>query len=326
MFSSLDKRMKVILQVVILLYVLCSSLFVFLTIKSRSLDMQHQLALQYTGQQHQNAQLFMKWMEELARVVTSNGNVQQAVASGAYDKSITPLLDGMSASNLYILDLVLYGREGSMYASSRLSGFRTYDEVQAIPAYRDFLASGQTTEWLILDTGSLVYRDSDPRRRLIYLERLDTGDLAAPGLLVMDVDLRKMTSFYAFQDPDAYPGSQAVLYTRDRTIVDLGGWMAELPDDLRSRLDQQPLQEELHTIEDDDGIAYLRRMYRSDDYVLLMVPGAPILSDLAGLRTILIVGAVAILLLSFLMIRQLSASIFEPLRELYRNMRRHYNK
>ncbi|GBF75750.1 hypothetical protein PA598K_04181 [Paenibacillus sp. 598K] len=79
-------------------------------------------------------------------------------------------------------------------------------------------------------------------------------------------------------------------------------------------------------IEDDDGIIYLRRMYRSDDYVLVTVPGAPILSDLAGLRTILIVGAVAILLLSLLMIRQLSASIFEPLRELYRNMRRHYNK
>lgn len=326
MFSSLDKRMKILLQVVILLYIIFSSLFVFLTIKSRSLDMQHQLALQYTGQQHQNAQLFMKWMEELARVVTSNGNVQQAVGGGAYDKSITPLLDGMSASNLYILDLALYGREGSMYASSRLSGFKTYDEVRSIPAYSSFLASGLTSQWLIVDTGSLVYRESDPRRRLIYLEKLDTGDGTVPGLLVMDVDLHKMTSFYAFQNPDAYPGAQTVLYTRNRTVVDLGGWTSELPEGVQSLLDRQSLREELHTIEGDDAIFYLRRMYHSDDYVLLMVPGAPILSDLMGLRIILVVGAVAILVLSFLMIRQLSASIFDPLRELYRNMRRHYNK
>ncbi|WP_185602129.1 cache domain-containing protein, partial [Paenibacillus sp. 598K] len=224
MFSSLDKRMKIILQVVILLYVLLSSLFVFLTIKSRSLDLQHQLALQYTGQQHQNAQLFMKWIEELARIVTSNGNVQQAIAGGAYDKSITPLLDGMSASNLYILDMVLYGVDGSIYASSRVSGFRTFDEVRAIPEYREFLASERPSQWLILDTGSLVYHQSDPRRRLIYLEKLAAGDHVTPGLLVMDVDLRKMTSFYAFRDPDAYPDSQAFLYTRDQTVVDIGGW------------------------------------------------------------------------------------------------------
>lgn len=326
MFRSLDKRMKIILQVVIVLYVILSSLFVLLTIKSRSLDMQHSLALQYTGQQHQNAQLFMKWMEEMAAVVTGNSNVQHAIAGGPYDKSITPLFDGMSASNLYILDLVLYGSEGSMYASSRVSGFRSYDEVMVIPEYREFLASELSSQWLIMDNESLVYRQSDPRHRLLYLAKLSVPDRAEKGLLVMDVDLRKMTSFYAFHDPQSYPGSQAFLYTRDRTAVDPSGRPVELPEDILSRLSHLPSQEDVQTLDNEDGMIYVYRMLRSDDYVLLTIPNAPVFSDLAGPRSIIVLGAVAILLVSFFLIRQLSASIFEPLRELYRNMRRHYNK
>lgn len=326
MFSSLDKRMQIILQVVIVLYVIVSSAFVLRTIKSQSLDMQHTLALQYTGQQHQNAQLFMKWMEEMAGIVASDRNVQHAIAGGPYDKTITPLLDGLGASNLYILDLVLYGSEDSMYASSRVSGIRSYNEVRTIPEYRDFLESELSSQWLIMDHESLVYRQTDPRYRLLYLEKLTLPDSTGDGLLVMDVDLHKMIGFYAFPDPKSYPGSQAVLYTHDRTVVDTSGRLHELPEDLKFRLSNMPPQADVQTLELDNGTIYVYRMLRSGDYVLLNIPNAPVFSELAGLWSIVVAGTVAIVIISFILIRRLSASIFDPLRELYRNMRRHYNK
>lgn len=95
MFRSLDKKMKIILLSVIVLYVILSSMLVFRTIENKSSEMQRQLSLQYTGQQHKNAQLFMKWMEEMASLVTNNTAVHASLTSSEYDNTIPPILDGM---------------------------------------------------------------------------------------------------------------------------------------------------------------------------------------------------------------------------------------
>ena len=204
MFRTLDKKMKLTLLSLILLYVFLSSLLVFWTIENRSSEMQRQLSLQYTGQQHKNAQLFMKWMEEMASLATNNIIVKAAVSSTDYDNTITPILDGMISSNLYILDMVLYGNNGSVYASSNVSAIRPLQEIRTIPEYADFLSTERTSEWIVQDPESLAYNISDPRRKLLYVAKITDKKEQSTGLLIMTVDIKKMNSFYHMDDPALY--------------------------------------------------------------------------------------------------------------------------
>jgi len=326
LFSSLDKKMKMILQVVILIYVLLSSIFVFQTIENRNIELQHQLSLQYTGQQHKNAQLFMIWMEEMASIVTNNRHVQNALSRTDHDQTITPILDGMGSSNLYILDMVLYGEQGSVYASSRVSGLRSYEEIKKIPEYAQFLASDASSKWVIMESDSLVYRQSDPRRRLIYLEKIQDDSNQNIGILAMDVDLNKMSSFYLFNDSDSYRHSTSALLTHDRILIDSSGRTVQLDAALTTALQNEQSSEDVKVIDYEDGSIFLYRMHQSDEQIVIIISNDPIYTELKFLRNVIIIGAISILVLFYILIQRLSTSIFDPLKQLHRNMRRHYNK
>ncbi|MCD9026097.1 cache domain-containing protein [Cohnella silvisoli] len=324
MFRALDKKMKVILLSVILLYVVLSSVLVFRTIQNRSAEMQRQLSLQYTGQQHKNAQLFMKWMEEVASLVTNNTVVHASLSSSEYDNTIPPILDGMISSNLYISDMVIYGNSGSVYASSNVSAIRPFSEIKEVAEYAKFLSSELTSEWIIQAPGSLVYTNTDPRRRLLYVAKIMDKKEKSAGLLLMTVDLKKMTGFYHADDPELYGRHPTYILTHDHSIVNASGLQQE-PDDpiWATLLDSQPGQE-MTVNRTDKGIVLLYRLYHSDDRMAILISGEPIKSELRLLRNTLIGVGLFILLLFFVLIQRLSRSILEPLKELYKKMRRHH--
>lgn len=324
MFRALDKKMKVILLSVILLYVILSSVLVFQTIENRSSDMQRQLSLQYTGQQHKNAQLFMKWMEEMASLVTNNTAVQASLSSSEYDNTITPILDGMISSNLYILDMVLYGNNGSVYATSNVSAIRPFHEIAEIPEYAKFQSSELTSEWMIQAPEFFAYPNTDSRRKLLYTAKITDKMGKANGLFMMSVDLKKLNSYYHADDPELYGRYPTVILTNDHAIVNASGYQQEPDDSMWETLrDTQP-GEEMTINQTNKGIILLYRLYHSDDRVAILISGEPIKNGLRPLRNTLIGVGVLILLLFFGLIQRLSRSILDPLKDLYKKMRRHH--
>jgi sensor histidine kinase YesM len=324
LFRSLDKKMKIILLSVILLYVVLSSILVFRTIENRSSEMQRQLSLQYTGQQHKNAQLFMKWMEEMASLVTNNTVVHESLSSSDYDNTIPPILDGMISSNLYILDMVLYGNSGSVYASSNVSAIRPFHEIKQVTEYAKFLGSDLTSEWMIQWPSSLVYKNSDPRRRLVYTAKIIDKHGLSVGLLLMTVDLKKMNSFYHTDDPELYGGYPTFILTHDQSVVDANGLQQEPDQWMEGSLHETLPDQEMTINRTDQGIVLLYRLYHSEDRMGILISGEPIKSELRLLRNTLIGVGIFILALFFVLIQRLSRSILEPLKDLYKKMRRHH--
>jgi len=327
MFRSLDKKMKIILLSVIVLYVILSSVIVFRTIENRSSEMQRQLSLQYTGQQHKNAQLFMKWMEEMASLVTNNTAVHASLSSSEYDNTIPPILDGMISSNLYILDMVMYGNRGSVYASSNVSAIRSFQEIEKLPEYAEFLNSDLTSEWIVQASSSLVYKNTDPRRKLLYVAKIiDTNDKTT-GLLLMTVDLKKMNSFYHADDPELYGRHPTYIVTHDHAILNANGLQEEPNNAIWDTLQNTKVEadEEMTINQTDEGIVLLYRLYHSDDRIAIIISGEPIKSELRLLRNTLIGVGAFILALFFVLIQRLSRSILDPLKELYKKMRRHHD-
>ncbi|MFC5404146.1 cache domain-containing protein [Cohnella soli] len=322
MFRALDKKMKAILLSFILVYVILSSVLVFRTIENRSSEMQRQLSLQYTGQQHKNAQLFMKWMEEMANLVTSNSAVQDSLSSNEYDNTIPPILDGMISSNLYILDMVIYGNGGNVYASSNVSANLSLSELDEVSEYAEFLDSDLTSEWTVQAPGSLVYKNTDPRRKLLYIAKIADKKKQTAGLLLMTVDLKKMNSFYHADDPDLYGRHPTFILTHDHSIVNASGLQQEPSSPVWETLRQSSPGEEMEIRQTEDGIALLYRLYHSEDRMAILISGDAIKSELRLLRNTLIAVGVFILILFFVLIQWLSRSILDPLKELYKKMRK----
>lgn len=326
-FRSLDKKMKIILLSVIVLYVILSSMLVFRTMENKSSEMQRQLSLQYTGQQHKNAQLFMKWMEEMASLVTNNTAVHASLTSSEYDNTIPPILDGMISSNLYILDMVMYGNSGSVYASSNVSAIRSFQETQKLPEYTKFLSSDLTSEWIVQASSSLVYKNTDPRRKLVYVAKIIDTNEKITGLLLMNVDLKKMSSFYHADDPELYGRHPTYIITHDHAILNANGLQEEPNDVIWETLQedtQKEANEEMTINQTEEGIVLLYRLYHSDDRIAILISGEPIKSELRLLRNTLIGVGAFILALFFILIKRLSRSILDPLKDLYKQMRRHH--
>jgi len=317
--------MKIILLSVIVTYVFLSSLLVFRTIENRSTEMQRELSIQFTEQQHKNAQLFMKWMEEMASLVTTNKVILQSLASREYDNTITPILDGMISSNLYIQDIVMYSNNGSAYTSSNISAILPYYEVKEIAEYDEFLQSDQLSQWQILSAESLVYKNIDPRRKLVYTAKIMDQNEREAGLLFMTVDMKKMASFYHADDPELYGHQPTLILTHDKAILNTDGLEWQPDDRIRSVLESQsqhwqPGGDRID-LRTDEEIILLYRLHNSNDQVAILISGELIKKELRLLRDTLIgVGAV-ILILFLLFIRQLSRSILDPLKELYKKMR-----
>ncbi|MFD2328130.1 cache domain-containing protein [Cohnella sp. GCM10020058] len=324
MFRSLDRKMKMILFTVIVAYVVLSSVLVFGTIDRRSADMQRQLSLQYTGQQHKNAQLFMTWMEEMASLVTNNAVVREALSAGEYDDTIPPILDGMISSNLYILEMAVYGNDGIAYASNNIPAVRPLDQIEKVPEYAAFLSSDLASEWMIQAPGALAYANTDPRRKWIYAAKIKDASERTGGLLLMTVDMKKLNSFYHADDPDLYGRNPTYILTHDQAILNASGWEEEPDDPVWDTLRATPPVQEMTVNRTSKGIVILYRLYHSDDRMAILISDAPVKSELRLLRYTLIGVGLFILALFYVLIRRLSRSILDPLKALYKKMRRHH--
>lgn len=320
MFRALDRKMKAILFSVVLVYVILSSLIVYSTIEKRSTEMQRQLSLQYTGQEHRNAQLFMKWLEESTSLVTNNLAVQNSLQIPEFDNSVLPVLDGMISSNPYIWDMVIYGMNGIVYTSSNVSDARSLQEVEAMPEYANFLHSSFMKEWRVQSPGSLVYRNLDPRSRLQYVAKMADKKEETIGLLVMTADLQKLNSFYHADDPEFYGTREMHILTRDHGLVNTNG--QEVQDNaLWRELESSNPNQETSVVETKDGIVLLYRLFHSEDRIAISISGEPVKNELESLKYILFAVGGLIVLVFILLIRWISDSILDPLKSLYKKMR-----
>lgn len=320
--------MKLILLSVILLYVVFSSVLVFRTIENRSMQMQSELSLQYTGQQHKNAQLFMNWMEEMASLVMNSSSVQKSLDEDDKGNTVMSVLDGMISSNLYIQDIIIYGNKGERYASSNVSGIVPLEELSRLPDYQAFLDSPQESQWWVHAPNALAYSTSDPRRRLVYAAKIRAGTSTPAyggkirGLLVMSIDLKKLTSFYHTDDPQLYGRHPIYIVTHDRQIVDSGGKLQSPAPGVWDAIRQLPGDPEMEKQSTPEGEVLLYRLHHSRERIAILISGEIIQSELRLLRNILIaVGAFVVILFVF-MLQRLSRSILDPLKELYKKMRR----
>ncbi len=323
MFKALDKRIKLILILVVLVYIGLASFIVFGTIKDRTMDMQRQLSVQYTEQQNKNAQLYMQWLEETTRLALNHPGLQEALVSERYDDTLAPALDGLRSSNMDIAGIVIYGIEGAVYSTSNISGIKSYSAIREEPEFARFLASDETSKWLIQSPYKLVSFPVDPRTMLFYIEKITDASGRMQGVLFLESPLSRLHGFYR-SDDQAISGNSRTLFLTGETgeLLESEGLGDERIEEIRDLANEQMPESGILMQETENGIVLLYRMYKSEDLVVILIDTDRLADQLNWLKYALLIVNGAIAALFVFLILQLSRSISEPLKQLYRKMRR----
>lgn len=322
MFRALDKRIKLILILVVLTYIGLASFIVFRTIKDQTMVMQQQLSVKYTEQQNKNVQLYMQWLEETTRLALNHPGLQDTLMSDRYDETLVPILDGLRSSNLDISAIIIFGVKGTKYSTSNISGIKSYSAVQDDPVYSRFLASDETSRWLIQSPYKLVSYPNDPRMMLYYIEKIMDEQGQLQGLLFLESSLSKLFTFYHSNEHNLSGHSQVSFLTEnDEVLMDNEALGEQRKEEILRAASTHMPREQITMLETNDGIVLLYRLYKSDDRVVILLNTDKLGGQLNWLKNALLVVNIAIAALFIFLIMQLSRSISEPLAQLHRRMR-----
>lgn len=320
MFQRLHLRIQVALLTAVLLYIALSSWVVYRTMESRGMESLQRMSVQYTGQQHQNAELFKRWLEETVQIVANREGIGEALSGKRYDESLLPLLDGLRASNVDLSSLVLYGRQGAVYSSGNITSIRNLEQLTDEPEIGRFLRSGTTSEWMALDASLLYYPyGGKARKSLFHFTRITDSNGVLLGVLQFETSLPKLAGFFRSEPGTLYGGNRVYVAAADGQWLDVNGLNAEVSEETDAasvRFSGERLEAEI-----EGGILLMYALEHSADRIAIVIPNDQMRGELGKLGAILIAVNVAMALLFVLLARRLSLSITVPLTALFRKMR-----
>ncbi|THF73748.1 hypothetical protein [Cohnella fermenti] len=320
MFKRLDRNIQGVLLSVVFIYLVLSSWVVYRSMESRGTESLQRMSVQYTGQQHQNAELFKRWMEETVQIVVSRDGIRDALSRLPLDDTLQPQLDGLRASNVDMSSLVLYGKQGAVYSSGNITSLMTMDNLAEEPEIARYLASGQDGEWLALSAKSLYYpAGGGDRMSLFHFTRIKDRLGNDLGVLQFETSLPKLLGLFRSEANTIYGGNRPYLITEGGQWLGENGLPADVPEETKqeaARLSGQRAEAELK-----EGLLLVYALEHSADRIAIVIPDAGMKGELRKLGLILIGVGVAMALLFVWLIRKLSFSLTTPLQALYHKMR-----
>jgi hypothetical protein len=336
MFRSFGRNIRMVLILFITVYIIVSSLILFRTMEQRSLGMLRQFSVQYTGQQHKNALLFMNWLEETSKLISNNQVVQTALGKAAYDPAIPPILEGIRSSSGDILGIYIWGEAGGIYSSMNVSGLLPFQEMKQERGMEQFLREKEkTVRWTVQNRSRLMSSATDLRDRLLLEVKIQAPDGAVLGFLCLEVDLSKLYDFYLSGNNTIYGGNEVYLLTETGELlspVDPGKErMQEIRAALMSpvTLAEGEVQElAIDSIQENnaqvhkagDGLILLYNLPDSADKIATYISAESMNAELHTLKYILVGLNVAVFLVFWVLIFMLSGSITVPMKQLFQKI------
>ncbi|MDQ0091323.1 hypothetical protein J2T12_004760 [Paenibacillus anaericanus] len=339
MFRSFGRNIRIVLVIFITTYIIVSSLILFRTMEQRSLEMLRQLSVQYTGQQHKNALLFMNWLEETSKLISNNQVVQTALEKTTYDQAISPILEGIRSSSGDILGIYIWGEAGSTYSSMNVSGLLQFTEIKKSQGMEQFLLDQEkTTRWTVQNRRMLMSSPIDLRERLLLEVKIQDPEGAALGLLCLEVDLSKVYDFYLSGKNTIYGENEVYLLTGTGELLSPVATREARLQEIREAL-MSPVtpalgevKEQLaigntHTQEDNvqvreagDGLILLYSLPDSAEKIATYISAASMNAELRTLKYILVGLNTVVFLVFWVLISMLSGSIIAPMKQLYQKI------
>lgn len=324
MFIILEKKIKIVLLVIIIVGTLLTSLTVDLTIRKNISDHSVQLTQQHIKQQNQNLRLNMNLIEETSRLVSENQVIKESLETTHFNDRVIPLLDSLLASNLYILGVTVYGENGMLYLSSNAYKVPKYDTVKDVLHPQEEL-SGKDVFWSVrFENIPSFYNNNLVSKTgiftcVVYIKN-NRNDVL--GYLLIDTNIKSIYDFYKPDDSGMFYNNSSVyiLSSEKKTLASPYNPSSE-ENLLLTGTSQAASGKKTYSLDKNRNSIITRNPITNSGDIVAIVTPLDINSQLRTLITVLLVLGFSFVLVSFLIIRILSKSIIYPLTRLYESMK-----
>jgi hypothetical protein len=182
------------------------------------------LSVQYTIQQNQNAQLYIKLIEETSKLVSDNPNMIHSLQVSGYDNTIVKVLDGVRASNLNITGISVYGENGLIYMSNNVSNIPSYSQLKSDGILRRQIPYGQSSYWLAryknISEFYTTYPYPDRKYGIFtYVSKIFDKDKNMLGYLLVDTNMISLYNFFNPENNALFKHSSTYIITDSNDIL-----------------------------------------------------------------------------------------------------------
>lgn len=312
------------LNIVIILCIVLAGILAYTIVKKSIYDNYIKLSLQYSAQQQQKCQLYMKLIEETSTMVANNLNVDSGLKGYGNYESVAKVLDGVIKANTSIAALSLYTDSDAIYTSSSISNPPTLADLCKSETIRHFLSSSDTTLWLIRrDTMDGFYTTSRADRYAgVYtmIAKVYDPQNKLLGYLLIDTSVNAVFSFFHTDGNASIAVNSAYILANDESFI-AAPYNKVLNKPVLGEIQQKmELQVPDSYFIRGKYLTIFQKLSASDDQIAIVYTLDAILGKLVFVKTFLAVFSLFFIGLCFFMIRLISSSISQPLTSLYRKM------
>lgn len=269
-----------------------------------------------------NLTLYMNYVEETTRMISTNPTVISALSSESYLTGISSLLNDIAVtSNLDIRGITLYALNGYTYSGNNYSGYPTLEQLRENPEIDRFLSEpALREEWFFRTDQPQNYYSSlrSSQGGFSYAMKIPAQNRTA--LMIVDLDASKIASFFATGN-HLFDRSSIYLMQDQTKPIPL-----TVPLELNAG-DLDKVNRHLKV-----GAAWrqtigsrlflLEPIPDSNVRLLLTIPLANATGFLSELKSLIVLLSILAAFFSAYLFRRLKKTIIKPLYVLYRKMRK----
>jgi hypothetical protein len=318
MFKRLENKMKSILLLFISLFVIFSFVIIYIIIKNNIFNNIIEFSLQNIAQRDQNVELYMEYMEETTKLVSTNYKILDELRNNVESEIIGTKLDYLQTTSLDILGITVYDNYGRTYATRKQD---TAPDIEQILKNAGDSEKDKLSLW--------IYRNSDVSELIsnpevqkygvfTYLSKIIDDDGIFLGYIMVDTKVQTLYNYYVTNTGELFRNTDTYILSKDNI-------MSAAPYNSQN---YEPRIELIKKISSKNGymlVASKKRIltvsYLKDSTDVIIVCTPTNISDQLLILNIAFISIVVILIATaFFGVTLISDSIIKPLTGLYTKM------
>lgn len=329
MFTRLERRIRMMLILIVSFSLILSSLLLYLALRRNIFANYVQLATQYANQQDRNADLYLSLIEETAKLLSGDEDIIHALQNPRFDSVLisraVAKLSGIQTASVALTGITMYGLNGVCYASESIglapNNPPTLKQLMADPLFREFAGSGRRILWWVRYQKTIkfpVYNSNIHGGLITLVLKIYDPNNQPVGYLLVDT---KVNSFFLFfKDQEGRSGAYLIGGAHEVLAAAFNqGLPRKAAEDLRKMRGRAPASGSY--LAADRGVLYLTyRIPHSASSIVKVVSLSRVRLGLWGFLCILILLNAGLIVLIVITGRTLSRSISRPLAALFQKM------
>lgn len=320
MFKRLESKIKRVLFLFISSFVILSFIIVYLIIKNNIFDNIIEFSLQNIAQRNQNVELYMDYMEETTKLVSTNFKILDELKYDAKSEFISSKLDFLKGTSIDIQGITIYDNYGRIYSTRNKDVVPSIEQILA-DADEETFNEEHFSFWIYrknLTDDMISYWENLRYGVFSYISRIVDEDGDSLGYIMVDTKVQTIYNYYVTDSGELFRNTDTYIMSSDNQMY--AAPYNSQNNEINSELVRKVAARNGYLLVDKKRrIITVSPLKDSNDVIIVCMP-TNISDKLMILRIAFLSFAALLITAAYFGVTLISDSIIKPLTSLYDRM------